>query len=147
MRAAGIAALSDHIKVPFEIVDTLDRAVPQAAADAANDKSEAVVLLREGRGSGFPRVVIGLGPEPGRHQHDVVAEEQQAASGQAAHAYEEVSLRPELDQRDTQRAQGIYDRVIAEVTEELVLLPEMIADVRRCRHGVLDNYDYIFEYE
>lgn len=33
---------------------------------------------------------------------------------QAARAYEEVSLRPELDQRDTQRAQGIYDRVIAE---------------------------------
>lgn len=32
-------------KVPFEIVETLDRAVPQAAADAAKDGGEAVVLL------------------------------------------------------------------------------------------------------
>jgi UDP-N-acetylmuramoylalanine--D-glutamate ligase len=32
-------------KVPFEIVGTLDRAVPQAAADAAKDGGEAVVLL------------------------------------------------------------------------------------------------------
>jgi UDP-N-acetylmuramoylalanine--D-glutamate ligase len=32
-------------KVPFEIVETLDRAVPQAAADAAKEGGEAVVLL------------------------------------------------------------------------------------------------------
>jgi UDP-N-acetylmuramoylalanine--D-glutamate ligase len=32
-------------KVPFEIVETLDRAVPQAAADAAKDGADAVVLL------------------------------------------------------------------------------------------------------
>src|SRR5690606_5121601 len=32
-------------KVPSEIVETLDRAVPQAAADAAKDDGEAVVLL------------------------------------------------------------------------------------------------------
>ena len=31
--------------VPSEIVETLDRAVPQAAADAAKDDGEAVVLL------------------------------------------------------------------------------------------------------
>lgn len=32
-------------KVPFEIVDTLDRAVPKAAEDAAKDGRDAVVLL------------------------------------------------------------------------------------------------------
>ncbi len=33
---------------------------------------------------------------------------------QAARAYERLSLRPELDQRDTQRAVGLYDRLLAE---------------------------------
>lgn len=69
---------------------------------------------------------------------------------QAAHAYEEVSLRPELDQRDTQRAQGIYDRVIAEYPAS-----DFVAQARERRVRLRDklaekeylNAEFYFDHE
>ncbi len=78
------------------------------------------------------------------------AERAAEAIYQAGRAYQEMSLRPELDQRDTERAINVYDRLIVEYPSSEVVA-EAIQRVRELRNKLAEkvylNAEFYFDHE
>ncbi|HKY60308.1 MAG TPA: outer membrane protein assembly factor BamD, partial [Gemmatimonadota bacterium] len=85
------------------------------------------------------------------YQRDFPREERAAeAIYQAGRAYQEMSLRPELDQRDTERAINVYDRLLVEYpSSELVAeTRERVAELRnKLAEKVYLNAEFYFDHE